>query len=240
MSPAGCGRWAPLPLGHFSLHPDSGRQQGSCLSKGQQALGEGVLEVGASSSERGPERWARTWDVERRGHGQDTAFMRPLRPQCPRAVSGALGSPFVAAPPRPTPLTPAPPASYLAERTGPRWMLDAWEKPGGSPPPGGPLLRLAGLQQTARTQGGLRWGRGRWRGGLRWAGAGSQGVGRQKHVQWVGFLPGRAQRGRGLRGAAWMWPGVAQTRGDRTGGQGREQGTKTWKGGREKGHEWEL
>lgn len=72
-----------------------------------------------------------TWREGDAGAGH-AACMRPLSPQRPGAASGASASSFVAAHPRPTPLTPAPSLLSGCADTAPP---DPWGKPGGRPPP---------------------------------------------------------------------------------------------------------
>lgn len=186
-SPAGCGRRAPLPLGPLSRHPGWRQTAPFCPSKGQQALGQGVLEAGASSMERGPGTCVGTWDVERRGRGSGARSLHEAaQPPAPRSRVRGFGL-------------------LLRRSTSPSYGAD----PSAQPPvwlcrhgPAGPLGEArrppsASSSREPAPRGRLGCGRGR-RAGRGSGGAPSKGVGRQKRTQWVGFLWGGAQRGRGL------------------------------------------
>lgn len=107
-----------------------------------------------------------TWREGDAGAGH-AACMRPLSPQRPGAASGASASSFVAAHPRPTPLTPAPSLLSGCADTAPP---DPRGKPGGRPPPP--------PAESPHPGAGSGVGGGGGRGGARvWAGAeGAEGL----------------------------------------------------------------
>lgn len=123
-----------------------------------------------------------TWDVERRGRGSGARSLPPA----PRSRVRGFGL-------------------LLRRSTSPSYAAD----PSAQPPvwlcghgPAGPLGEArrppsASSSREPAPRGQLGWGRGR-RARRGSGGAPSKGVGRQKRTQWVGFLWGGAQRGRGL------------------------------------------